>query len=48
MPDQCVVAMGVDDVEVAEILGGVAPCKLPGHSQARKGSDGGEESTLRT
>ena len=37
MPDQCVVAMGVDDVEAAEILGGVAPCKLPGPQPGAQG-----------
>lgn len=27
--DHCVVAMGVNDVEIAEILGGVARCQPP-------------------
>ena len=37
MPDQSVVAMGVDDVEATEILGGVAPCKLPGPQPGAQG-----------
>ena len=37
MPNQCVVAMGVDDVEAAEILDGVAPCKLPGPQPSAQG-----------
>ena len=49
MLDQRVVAMGVDDVKVAEILRGVAPCRAArSHSQARSGFAGREESTLRT